>query len=91
MGRFEKEEVKFQVGDEVYLKLCPYHQRSLARKRSEKLAPKFDGPYKVFEEIGAVAYKLDLLPEAAIHNFFHVSQLKLKLGQAHKVQHIPGF
>ncbi|TYK23270.1 ty3-gypsy retrotransposon protein [Cucumis melo var. makuwa] len=30
-------------------------------------------------------------PEAAIHNVFHVSQLKLKLGQAQKVQvqHIP--
>ena len=46
------QELKFKVGDEVYLKLRPYRQRSLARKRCEKLAPKFYGPYTIIEETG---------------------------------------
>ncbi|KAL0539505.1 hypothetical protein IC582_023720 [Cucumis melo] len=84
-----RRELKFKVGDEVYLKLRPYRQRSLARKRCEKLAPKFYGPYRIVEEIGEVAYRLNLPPEAIIHNVFHVSQLKLKMGNSHQVQHMP--
>lgn len=76
-----RRELKSQVSDEVFLKLRPYHQRSLARKRCEKLAPKFYGPYKVVEKISEVAYRLKLPPEANIHNVFHISQLKLKLEQ----------
>lgn len=41
------------------------------------------------ERIGEVAYHLELPPEACIHNVFHVSQLKLKLGQTKEVQHFP--
>ena len=59
----------------------------MARKRCEKLAPKFDGPYKIIEEIGEVAYRLQLPLEAVLHNVFHVSQLKLKLGKQQEVQH----
>ncbi|TYK05580.1 Retrotransposable element Tf2 [Cucumis melo var. makuwa] len=82
----KRRELKLKVG-EVYLKLKPYRQRSLARKKSEKLAPRYYGPYKIIEEIGAVAYRLDLPPEAAIHNVFHISQLKPKLGAQQVVQH----
>ena len=82
----KRRELKFKVGDEVYLKLRPYRQRSLARKRCEKLAPKFYGPYTIIEEIGEVAYRLKLPPEASIHDVFHISQLKLKLGKQKVVQ-----
>ena len=87
MADTRRRELKFKVGDEVYLKLRPYRQRSLACKRSEKLAPKFYGPYKIIEEIGEVVYRLQLPPEAVIHNVFHISQLKLKLGNQQVVQH----
>lgn len=66
-------ELKLKTGDEVYLKLRPYKQRCLAKKRSEKLAPKFYDTYGIIEEIGEVAYQLDLPSEVVIHNLFHIS------------------
>lgn len=82
-------EMKFKVGDKVYLKIRPYRQLSLARKHCEKLAPKFCGSYRVIEEIGEVADRLDHPLEAMIHNMFHISQLKLKFGRTQHIQHLP--
>ena len=45
--------------DFVYLKVSPLkgHQRFGVKG---KLAPRYVGPYRIIEKVGAVAYKLDL-------------------------------
>jgi hypothetical protein len=60
----------------VYLKVSP--MRSLCRfKVRGKLAPRFIGPFKIFEKRGEVAYQLELPPQLSdVHDVFHVSQLK---------------
>lgn len=62
------------------LRLQPYKQKSLGFKGSWKLSPRFYGPFRVIQQVGTVAYKLELPPKAKMHHIFHVTCLKLKLG-----------
>ncbi|GKA28679.1 hypothetical protein Tco_0714924, partial [Tanacetum coccineum] len=50
----------FQVGDRVILKVSPWKGVVRLGKRG-KLNPRYVGPFKVLEEVGAISYKLKLL------------------------------
>jgi hypothetical protein len=55
-------ERSFEIGDWVFLRLQPYKHMSLKQdNKDNKLSPKYYGPYKVFQNIGNMAYKLELL------------------------------
>ncbi|KAA0066054.1 ty3-gypsy retrotransposon protein [Cucumis melo var. makuwa] len=77
----KKREVEYMVGDMVFLKIRPYRQVSLRKRRNEKLAPKFFGPYKIIEKIGPVAHKLEFPESLSIHPIFRVLQLKKMKGE----------
>ncbi|WVZ93504.1 hypothetical protein U9M48_039476, partial [Paspalum notatum var. saurae] len=66
----------FEEGDHVYLRVSPMkgvHQFGV----KGKLVPRYVGPFKITERCGSVAYRLELSPHlAAVHDVFHVLQLK---------------
>ncbi|WVZ48699.1 hypothetical protein U9M48_000118 [Paspalum notatum var. saurae] len=66
----------FEKGDHVYLRVSP--MKGVHRFGVKgKLAPRYVGPFKITEKCGPVAYRLELPPHlAAVHDVFHVSQLK---------------
>ena len=70
-----------KLGIGFFFRLQPYRQQSLASKGRWKLSPRYFGPFQVLQKIGLVSYKLDLPPESKVHPVFHVSCLKMKLGQ----------
>jgi hypothetical protein len=75
-GNNRRRELRFHVGDFVYLKVSP--MRGLHRfKIRGKLAPRYIGPFKILEQRGEVAYQLELPPQLSdVHDVFHVSQLR---------------
>jgi hypothetical protein len=60
----------------LYLKVSPI--RGIKRFEVKgKLAPRYIGPYQIQARRGEVAYQLSLLENlSAVHDVFHVSQLK---------------
>nr|GFB90419.1 uncharacterized protein [Tanacetum cinerariifolium] len=58
-GKGWRKPMEFQVGDKVMLKVSPWKGVVRFGKRG-KLNPKYVGPFNVLEEIGKVAYKLEL-------------------------------
>jgi len=57
-------------------------------KKDNKLSPKYYGPYKVLQNIGTMAYKLELLASSPLHPVFHLSSLKKVIGDKLPVQTI---
>jgi len=56
-------------------------------KKDNKLSPKY-GPYKVLQNIGTMAYKLELPTASRVHPVFRVSCLKKVIGDKLPVQTI---
>ena len=85
----KRREDEFTVGDNVFLKLRPCRQKSLASHVNQKLAARFYGHYIVLERIGAVAYKLKLPSTSTIHPVFHIPQLRHAKGLSHSSSLLP--
>lgn len=49
-------------------------------RRNLKLSDRYYRPYKIIQNVGSVAYRVDLPPGSQIHPVFHVSQLKCRVG-----------
>jgi hypothetical protein len=77
-----RRELRFKVGDFVYLKVSPMRGLHHFKIRG-KLTTRFIGPFKILEKRGEVPYQLELPPQLSdVHDLFHVSQLK-------KCLHVP--
>nr|KYP63313.1 hypothetical protein KK1_017882 [Cajanus cajan] len=85
----KRRDVNFEVANWVYLKAQPYRLKSLAKRRNEKFAPRFYGPFQVVDKVGTVAYKLQLPESSRIHPVFHVSKLKKAIPPETQVQSLP--
>jgi hypothetical protein len=49
-----RSERHFNVGDEVFVKLQPYVQSTLAPRANQKLSFNYFGPFTILERIGSV-------------------------------------
>lgn len=80
--------MKFEIGDHVFLKITPVTIVGRLIK-SNKLSPRYLGPFQILEKYGTAAYKLVLPPNLAnIHDVFHVSQLKRYFpNSTHVIEH----
>jgi len=66
---------EFQIGEHMYL-CIKQKKRSLWIGSCAKLAPRFCGPFSIFERIGPVAYRLALPLTVKVHDVFHVLFLR---------------
>ena len=76
-----REERTFHVNDLVYLRMHTYKQTYLKSNATEKIKPRYYGPYKVVQKIGEVPYELELPERSEIHNVFHFYYLNKYIGQ----------
>ncbi|GJU28604.1 ty3-gypsy retrotransposon protein, partial [Tanacetum coccineum] len=84
----KQRELSFAIGDYFFVKLQPYRQHSVNLQRNQKLGMRYFGPFRVLQQIGSVAYKLELLATSRIHLVFHVLFLKPYIGDPSD-QYIP--
>jgi hypothetical protein len=75
-----RSECQFAEGYQVFLQLQSYKKTSLKAEHSQKLAPKFFGPYTMLKCVGQVSYQLALPSHLKLHPGFHVSCLKKVIG-----------
>ncbi|XP_059659221.1 uncharacterized protein LOC132306041 [Cornus florida] len=72
----KRRDLEFEVGDFVFLRISPWKGIMRFGKKG-KLSPRYIGPYKILERIGAMAYRLELPKELSrLHDVFHVAMLR---------------
>lgn len=79
----------FQTHNLVLLKMQPYLQSSIQKRSSQKLAPRFFGPFSVIKWIEEVAYLLDIPSSSWIHSVVHVSLLRPYFGKTQAMDFRP--
>ena len=67
----KRRDVKFKIGDMVWVST-----RNMQPSGVAKFQPRFIGPFRVLEPVGAVAYRLELPDSMQQHPVFHVSLLQ---------------
>jgi hypothetical protein len=72
--------VSFQIGDWALLHLRQRAAASLPRSATGKLKPRYVSPYQVTELINEVVVRLQLPPDAHLHDVLHVDVLKKFVG-----------
>lgn len=73
-------DLKFKIGDFVYLKNSPVKGVNIFDKK-RKLSPQYVGPFRILSHFGKVVYELELPADlASVHPVFHVSLLKKCIG-----------
>jgi hypothetical protein len=67
--------VEYKIREYVYLKVTPLRAPKRFQEKG-KLAPRYIGPFQIYDKGGKVAYAL-ALPDSllGVYNVFHVSQL----------------
>ncbi|GKE82584.1 hypothetical protein Tco_1552584 [Tanacetum coccineum] len=60
------------------MKRLELHEKGVIRfKKQGKLNPLYNGPFKILDSGGPMAYRLDILEELSnVHSTFHISNLK---------------
>ncbi|KOM31261.1 hypothetical protein LR48_Vigan01g081600 [Vigna angularis] len=85
----KRKESDIKIGDWVYLKIRPHRQSSMPTRLHPKLSARYYGPFEVLQQIGKVAFRLQLPEAARIHPIFHVSQLKKAVGEKKVEKELP--
>ncbi|XP_019176159.1 PREDICTED: uncharacterized protein LOC109171563 [Ipomoea nil] len=86
----KQRDFEFAEGDNVLLKFRSHRQSSVQRRISQKLAPRYFGPFTIVRKLSTVSYKLALPATAKVHPIFHVSQLRSVAGMYPVLLSFPG-